>query len=68
MKEKSSFFHQRYVNKEEYLAFTKQSEMEVLVSKGTFHKWCLYGHFDQPLEPLDKRKKTTASDRVVLNR
>lgn len=67
MKEKSSYCHQRYINIDESLAFTKQSEMEVLVSKGIFPKWCLYGHFDYPLEPLDKREKTMTLEREVLN-
>ena len=51
MKEKSCYCHQRFLNIEENLAFTKQTELEVLVPKGTFQKWSLYGHFDYPLEP-----------------
>ncbi|WP_428908534.1 hypothetical protein [Niallia sp. Krafla_26] len=67
MKEKSSYCHQRYLNIEENLAFMKQTEMTVLVSKGTFQKWSLYGHFDYPLDPLDQRDKTMTASRCVLN-
>ena len=58
VKEKSCYCHQRFLNIEENLAFTKQTELEVLVPKGTFQKWTLYGHFDYPLEPAEYRKKT----------
>ena len=59
MKEKELVYcHQRFLNIEENLAFTKQTELEVLVSKGTFHNWTLYGHFDYPLDPAEYREKT----------
>ena len=67
MIEKSSYCHQRFLNIEENLAFTKQTEMEVLVPKSTFQKWSLYGHFDFPLEPPEPREKTIRLGRNVLN-
>ncbi|WP_338469292.1 hypothetical protein R4Z10_10660 [Niallia sp. XMNu-256] len=57
MIEKSSYCHQRYSNKVENVAFTKQIEMEVLVSKGIILRWSLYGHFDYPLEPIESHEK-----------